>query len=158
MDQVTIPADYASLVALLVNPLTMGVLLTWFLSHIPFIKSDSVTNWVKFTFAVVVCLIWSLVVWVAKNGALPSTTAAWYSALYVGLAVVVSNQLFYQAAQHIPAIRDFLLLWNSKPTVTGTSTLMTGVAGASIKTTTEVEQPAQPPTLTLPVVEAGVHG
>lgn len=144
MDQIVIPADYAALVTLLVNPLTMGMLVTWLLSHIPLIKNDNVTNWVKFTVAVVVCLVWSLVVWIAKNGGLPTSTAMWYSALYVGLAVVVANQAFYQVLQHIPALRDFLLAFAGKPSVpvTLTSTTSSGDGGKTSTTvaTTTVAQ------------------
>ena len=106
--QIVVPADFSALIALLVNPVTMGILLTWFIGHIPLIKNDSVTNWVKFVFAVVVCLIWSFLVTVGTHG-LPATPDQWYALVYTGLAVAFANQAFYQVVNNIPALADFLL-------------------------------------------------
>ncbi len=151
MDTV-LPPDLAALYALLSSPIFAGAFLTWFIGHLPLVKNDERADWLKFTLAVLVCLVWAFVVTFFGKGGLPSTANGWYTIVVLGLGIAIGNQAFFQVWSHIPALRDFLLALRGK-TSTVTVSTTTGENGPATKalaatTTTVSTELAAPPPVT----------
>ena len=106
---IAFPVDLAAFIAVLVNPITMGILLSLLIEHVPFMADSKVANWIKAAFAIFVCLFWALLVTVLGPNGLPANPSAWYGVVILALAVAFSNQAFYQIWSQIPCLRDFIL-------------------------------------------------
>src|SRR5260221_3285009 len=145
-----LPTELAGLYALLSSPFVGGAFLTWFIGHLPIVKTDERADWLKFILAVLICLGWAFVVTFFGKGGLPQTAAAWYAIVVLGLGIAIGNQSFFQVWSHIPALRDFLLALRGK-TSTVTVSTTTGENGPATKalaattTTVSTELAAPPP-------------
>jgi hypothetical protein len=109
------PANLAAFIALLVNPITMGILLSLLIKHVPFMQDVAVANWKKALFAVLICQLWALIVAALSPSGLPTTPTAWYATELFAVSVLFSNQAFYQIWSQIPCLRDFILQLFGKP-------------------------------------------
>lgn len=154
MNQIVLPIDFQSMLALVASQAFIGVLLSWLIEHLSFIQDAKVANWKKLTFAVLVCVLWALISTLIQQGGLPTTANGWYMLLMVAMAVIFTNQSAYKLIESIPDLSGFLLAIFSRPALIGTAV---GVGGTSVKTSVEVEQSPASQTAT-PTVEPGLIG
>lgn len=115
---ITFPTDWNAFVAFLIQASTAGLFLTWLLTHIPLIRNDNVTNWVKFAFAVLVCFLWAFVAFIVTTNGLPNTPNGWYGIINSGLAIAFTNQAFYGVIQNLPNLSSFFLALFGKAPIT----------------------------------------
>lgn len=139
--QLVLPPDWTAFINFLMNPITMSIVLTLFISHIPPVKNPDVTNLVKFLLAVFICIVWAIFVTFVTNNAFPANAQGWYAAVYLGLTVAFGNQLVWLAAQAIPGFGGFLVALFGRSTTTQQSNV-------EIKTTTTSS--SAPPPASLP--------
>src|SRR5260221_8706773 len=144
MDTV-LPPDLAGLYALLSSPIFAGGFLTWFIGPLPLVKNDERADWVKFTLAVLVCLVWAFVVTFFGKGGLPSTANGWYTIVVLGLGIAIGNQAFFQVWSHIPALRDFLISIFGKTSAVTVKTSTNANDTSKAETTISTELATPPP-------------
>lgn len=137
---ITFPTDLASFLSLIKNPIVAGLMLTWFLTYVPFFINPKNANWLKFTVAIVICLLWAFGVTLLGSG-LPTTATSVYGVIDLGLSVAFTNQAFYRLIDNLPAIKNFLLALFGKPTSTQTTNIK-----LSAETQSSTTPPAAPPT------------
>lgn len=150
MNQIVLPIDFQSMLALVASQAFIGVLLSWLIEHLSFIQDAKVANWKKLAFAVLVCVLWALISTLIQQGGLPTTANGWYMLLMVAMAVIFTNQSAYKLIESIPDLSGFLLAIFSRPALIGTG-------GTSVKTSVEVEQSPASQT-SAPTVEPGLNG